>query len=430
MTSFSKGGSEDQTYTHLDLSGKLIIKAQLGDDVRRIPIHNEAITYDELVLMMQRVFRGKLSSSDEILLKYKDEDGDLVTIFDSSDLAFAVQYSRILKLQVLVGGEAALRTKGLPPSQVSTVRKELQEIRDRVNYLLDTIEPRTVEVTSSTSDSRTGQHEMNNPNPNISSREFDPLQQAHQKAAESGQVVKEEVSQQPHPPVDGSLPDGGRGSTPDSLGSAGSRRVSSAFPDNQQSTPQPPPQTGFQPINSGQPQQMYQSLPPDHQQQQPQQQQQQQQQPPLQQQQQQQPQQGGQPQQPFQPQNYPRYPVAFVGGPVMGQQQPPPHMMVQGASGQQPGVPQNAYQPSYQYPSVQTYAGAPQSSGGPPAVVSGASPGPRPQQGPQSFSGQEYGQQQGGYMQPRFMQQSAAVGGNPYSKGSAYNRPSSQPGYQ
>jgi protein TFG len=50
-----------------------VSQAQLGDDVRRIPIHNEAITYDELVLMMQRVFRGKLSSSDEITIKYKDE---------------------------------------------------------------------------------------------------------------------------------------------------------------------------------------------------------------------------------------------------------------------------------------------------------------------------------------------------------------------
>lgn len=59
----------------LDLSGKLIIKAQLGDDIRRIPIHNEDITYDELVLMMQRVFRGKLQSSDEVTIKYKDEGG-------------------------------------------------------------------------------------------------------------------------------------------------------------------------------------------------------------------------------------------------------------------------------------------------------------------------------------------------------------------
>lgn len=57
----------------LDLTGKLIIKVALGDDIRRIPIHNEDITYDELVLMMQRVYRGKLSTNDEITIKYKDE---------------------------------------------------------------------------------------------------------------------------------------------------------------------------------------------------------------------------------------------------------------------------------------------------------------------------------------------------------------------
>lgn len=85
-----------------DLTGKLIIKVALGDDVRRIPIlvilsaftkcssrwigdselglQNEDITYDELILMMQRVYRDQLSSSDDITLKYKDEDGDLVQL--------------------------------------------------------------------------------------------------------------------------------------------------------------------------------------------------------------------------------------------------------------------------------------------------------------------------------------------------------------
>ena len=57
----------------LDLSGKLIIKVRLGDDIRRIPIHNEDITYDELVLMMQRVFRGKIGSTDELGIKYQDD---------------------------------------------------------------------------------------------------------------------------------------------------------------------------------------------------------------------------------------------------------------------------------------------------------------------------------------------------------------------
>ncbi|KAK2508039.1 hypothetical protein MC885_016359 [Smutsia gigantea] len=121
----------------LDLSGKLIIKAQLGEDIRRIPIHNEDITYDELVLMMQRVFRGKLLSNDEVTIKYKDEDGDLITIFDSSDLSFAIQCSRILKLTLFVNGQP----RPLESSQVKYLRRELIELRNKVNRLLDSLEP-------------------------------------------------------------------------------------------------------------------------------------------------------------------------------------------------------------------------------------------------------------------------------------------------
>uniref|UniRef100_A0A8C5LVX8 Trafficking from ER to golgi regulator n=1 Tax=Leptobrachium leishanense TaxID=445787 RepID=A0A8C5LVX8_9ANUR len=93
----------------LDLSGKLIIKAQLGEDIRRIPIHNEDITYDELVLMMQRVFRGKLLTNDEVTIKYKDE----------------------------VNGQP----RPLESSQVKYLRRELIELRNKVNQLLDCLEP-------------------------------------------------------------------------------------------------------------------------------------------------------------------------------------------------------------------------------------------------------------------------------------------------
>ena len=54
----------------------LEIKAKLGDDIRRFGIHNEDLTYDELVLMMQRVFKKTLNTNDELLIKYLDE-GDL-----------------------------------------------------------------------------------------------------------------------------------------------------------------------------------------------------------------------------------------------------------------------------------------------------------------------------------------------------------------
>lgn len=131
MTSDGEGG-----FAHLDLSGKLIIKAQLGPDIRRMPIHNEEITYDELLLMMQRVFKGKLEASDEVTIKYKDEDGDLVTIADNNDLTFAIQCSRILKITLFVNQQPL----PLEPSEVSNIRKELQFIRDRSNHVLDRLE--------------------------------------------------------------------------------------------------------------------------------------------------------------------------------------------------------------------------------------------------------------------------------------------------
>jgi len=120
--------------SNLDMTGKLIIKASLGDDIRRIPIHNDELTYDELVLMMQRVFRGILDPEEDLLLKYKDEDGDLITIVDNSDLSFAIQYCRVLRLTIIVGVEDGQKKAGNAGAEVT---KELREIRDRVNKLLD-----------------------------------------------------------------------------------------------------------------------------------------------------------------------------------------------------------------------------------------------------------------------------------------------------
>jgi len=52
---------------------KIIFQVQLGDDIRKVLIHNESITYDELLLMMQRIFNGKVTANDDLTIKYKDE---------------------------------------------------------------------------------------------------------------------------------------------------------------------------------------------------------------------------------------------------------------------------------------------------------------------------------------------------------------------
>lgn len=52
----------------------IFLQASLGSDIRILPINNEDLTYDELVLMMQRVFRDKLTGIDtntDLSVKYK-----------------------------------------------------------------------------------------------------------------------------------------------------------------------------------------------------------------------------------------------------------------------------------------------------------------------------------------------------------------------
>jgi len=164
----------------MDLTGKLIIKVSLGDDIRRIPIHNDEITYDELILMMQRVFRDRLSGSDDVTLKYKDEDGDLITLFDSADLAAAIAYSRVLKLTLFVNGKIVSGNAGRSKAPLShDILSELRSIRDRITQILDSVHD---EAPTSIEENKAAQsHSYEKIDHSLSvmkleSKEFDPLQ--------------------------------------------------------------------------------------------------------------------------------------------------------------------------------------------------------------------------------------------------------------
>ncbi|XP_028413941.1 protein TFG-like isoform X2 [Dendronephthya gigantea] len=126
----------------MDMSGKLIIKAQLGNDIRQIPIHNEDLTYDDLLIMMQRVFSGQLTNSDDVTIKYKDEDGDLITISDSSELSYAKSVSRILRITLFVNQYP----RPMEHDMVREFRKELAQIRDKINFLFDRLESAETEA--------------------------------------------------------------------------------------------------------------------------------------------------------------------------------------------------------------------------------------------------------------------------------------------
>lgn len=81
-------------------------------------------------------------------------DGDLITIFDSSDLSFAIQYSRVLKLQILLAN--AKHDHRLKAAEAVNVKNQLRTIRDQVNTLLDSLDTEgSTSVTSSTESSTT-----------------------------------------------------------------------------------------------------------------------------------------------------------------------------------------------------------------------------------------------------------------------------------
>jgi len=170
-------------------AGQLIIKANVGEDIRRIPIHNDDLTYDELILMMQRVFKGVLNADDDFELKYKDEDGDLVSLVDTNDLSYAIQNSRVLRLTILHGGDS-----GRGASVVNKdVVKELRQIRDKVNQLLDSITGAEQVSKMFTEEDQKKDNTVEEITESVNhlnleqSKEFDPLagQDQQQKAVES-----------------------------------------------------------------------------------------------------------------------------------------------------------------------------------------------------------------------------------------------------
>ncbi|XP_051566425.1 protein TFG-like [Myxocyprinus asiaticus] len=227
----------------LDLSGKLIIKVQLGDDIRRIPIHNEDITYDELLLMMQRVFRGQLQSSDEVTIKYKDEDDDLITIFDSSDLSFAIQCSRILKLTLFVNGQP----RPLESSQVKHLRRELIHLRNKVNSLLDSLEPPSESVLESTNPETEYLNEavdstvkMAPPVSAASMSAFDPLKNQEEVNKNVISAFGLSVEPAPVPDVAATAAAEERSATPDSIASSSAALPPAVAPQA------PPPYSGVQ----------------------------------------------------------------------------------------------------------------------------------------------------------------------------------------
>ncbi|VDO12973.1 unnamed protein product [Rodentolepis nana] len=125
-----------------DLGGKLVIKVQLGDDLRRILIHNEELTLDELVLMLQRVFKPQLDNLESFTIKYKDEDDEYITIAEEFDLSYAIHSNKTLRLKIFVphtDQSCVESIKAVAPSHSSadttSIVSQINRIHDEIKQL-------------------------------------------------------------------------------------------------------------------------------------------------------------------------------------------------------------------------------------------------------------------------------------------------------
>lgn len=80
-------------------------------------------------------------------------DGDLITIFDSSDLSFAIQCSRILKLQILLNNKKENKLKILSHGDINNIKQQLRNIRNEVNSILENLDESVTNSISTTSES-------------------------------------------------------------------------------------------------------------------------------------------------------------------------------------------------------------------------------------------------------------------------------------
>ncbi|XP_050533307.1 protein TFG-like isoform X2 [Daktulosphaira vitifoliae] len=153
--------------------------------------------------MMQRIFNGKLTANDDLTIKYKDEDGDLVTVFDSQDLSFALQTSRVLKLQVFMNDLNQSKDHSKSILNAEELKKQLRDIRNAVTQMLDIIDVPREENSSNICPNSIQPDEVNviptqQPADNGITKEFDPLDNSKEEQPKIVQPIqiKSETSQE------------------------------------------------------------------------------------------------------------------------------------------------------------------------------------------------------------------------------------------
>ncbi|CAJ0575411.1 unnamed protein product, partial [Mesorhabditis spiculigera] len=106
-----------------------VVKIKYGSDIRKSAVHNNDLTLNDLLLMAQRIFN--ISPQEPFTLKYKDSDGDLITLAEDSDLRLALDSNSSDTLSVFVNGDnAAAETL---KAQFSQLQSDFERLLNAIN---------------------------------------------------------------------------------------------------------------------------------------------------------------------------------------------------------------------------------------------------------------------------------------------------------
>lgn len=78
-----------------------VLKVRCGSEIKRIHVLADEITFNDLCLMLARLFKAKLSNNiDNMVLKYEDEDGDMISMSDDWDVKQAAAQLKGMKITI------------------------------------------------------------------------------------------------------------------------------------------------------------------------------------------------------------------------------------------------------------------------------------------------------------------------------------------
>jgi len=139
------------------MSALTVIKFYCDDEIKRIPMNRTLgeLTYDELCVIVQRVWKSKLSTDvNNLVLKYVDDEGDQICLESDNDVNHALSFSSCLKVHVYdketipVNLKSAISNLTLEKKSLEAIKKVVQNSRDTLNKLLEQLEKVKVEESS------------------------------------------------------------------------------------------------------------------------------------------------------------------------------------------------------------------------------------------------------------------------------------------